>query len=531
MSKQLAYKSLDNVGINGLNTQSNPTTLDASWLTNADNIVLRESGRISFRKGFKQNVLANTDGAASAPLKIGAIGETEDGTIVAAVGTNMYTVDFTTPDTPWTDVHAVVSGTDSDWQMCAFKDELYCSQDGHEMLEFDASLTPSWIPMSSTSGHNHTAATSITVINPSCCLAFYGRMWAGGCSEDKGTLLYSDLLNAHKWGSGSAGFIDLHSVWDSDEIVAIAPHFGKLVIFGRHNIVIYNGPSDPSTMSLDEVITGIGCVSRDSVVAVGDDLMFMSDTGLRSLLRTTEKDKLPLTDLSLNIKDTIVRNIGQSSNIKSCYVENEGVLVTSFVDLNITYVFDMKHTTPNQAPRITTWSTTDSYNPSCMINSSSKGFLMGQFAGSVATYEDYYDKTYISGGTYTDNPYNGTFKTVWIDLGDSVVASLLKKMKAVISGGPGTQVGVKWYKDFDVIPSRTLGFVLNPTQSGVQALWGAATSLFGAAKYAPIYGLKEYNIPLTGSAKFLQLEMSAETAGYTASLQDLTLLYKQGKIR
>jgi len=54
MAKQLSYKPLDNIGINGLNTQSNPSTLDSSWLTKADNIVLRESGRISFRKGLSK---------------------------------------------------------------------------------------------------------------------------------------------------------------------------------------------------------------------------------------------------------------------------------------------------------------------------------------------------------------------------------------------------------------------------------------------------------------------------------------------
>lgn len=528
MANQLSYKSLDNIGINALNTQSNPTTLDASWLTSADNIVLRESGRISFRKGFKQNILANTDGPSSSALKIGAIGETDGGTILASIGTKFYTVDFTTPDTPWTAGHTVVGGTDSDWKMCKFKQGMYCTQKDHELMEYDSGV---WTPISSTSGYNATSASTITTLNPSCGMAFYGRLWIGGCSQDKGTLLYSDLLNAHKWGSGSSGFIDLHTVWDSDEIVAIASFYGKLVIFGRHNIAIYSNPTDPSNMALDEVIRGVGCVSRDSVVAVGDDLMFMSDTGLRSLLRTTEKDKLPLTDLSLNIKDTIVRNIGQSSNIKSCYVESEGVLIVSFVDLNITYVFDIKHTTPNRAPRITTWSAIGDYNPSAMDYTATKGFLIGQHAGSIATYEGYYDKTYSSGGVYISNPYNGKFRTVWIDLGDSVVASLLKKMKAVISGGPGTQVGVKWYKDFGVEPSKTLSFTLNPTASGIQALWGSTTSLFGQSKYAPIYGLKEYNISLTGSAKFLQLEMSAETAGYTASLQDLTLLYKQGKIR
>ena len=57
MAKQLAYQPLTNLGINGLNLQDNPASLDASWLTSATNIMLRESGRISFRKGFKQKVV------------------------------------------------------------------------------------------------------------------------------------------------------------------------------------------------------------------------------------------------------------------------------------------------------------------------------------------------------------------------------------------------------------------------------------------------------------------------------------------
>lgn len=56
MAKQLIAQPLPNFGINGLNTQSNPNSLDPSYLTSADNIVLRESGRISFRKGLKQKV-------------------------------------------------------------------------------------------------------------------------------------------------------------------------------------------------------------------------------------------------------------------------------------------------------------------------------------------------------------------------------------------------------------------------------------------------------------------------------------------
>jgi len=43
--------------------------------------------------------------------------------------------------------------------------------------------------------------------------------------------------------------------------------------------------------------------------------------------------------------------------------------------------------------------------------------------------------------------------------------------------------------------------------------------------------LKEYKTPLTGSAKHLKLNLSIASNGYDASIQDLTLLHKQGKIR
>jgi len=522
MAKQLSYKPLDSIGINGLNTQFNPTILESSWLTKADNIILRESGRISFRKGLKQNVLANTDGTASAALKIGSLVEHKDGStnkVFAGIGTKIYTVDFTTPDTPWTG--SFTAGTASDWQFVNFNQGCYGFQVSNPPIKYTSST---WAVTTN-------KPTGVTTFDPSCGMGYYGRIWAGGITEEKDVVYYSDTLQGDTWTGGASGVIDLKTVWGTDEIVAIAPMFGKLVIFGKHNIAIYNGPTDPDTMVLDEVIKGIGCASRDSVVSIGDDLYFLSSTGVRSLNRTTEKDKMPLQDLSLTIKDTLIRNISNSTNTKAVYIENEGIYVLSFVDKNITYVFDIKHQTPAETPRITTWTFDGDREPASFAYTESKDLLVGQQAGAVSTYEGYFDKDYVSGGTYTSTSYTGSFKTIWINLGDSVVASLLKKMKAVISGGSGTNIGVKWYKDFSLTPSKTHSFLLNPTTTGTVSLYGASTSLYGASKYTPLYGLKEYNIPLTGSAKHLQIEMSGETNGYVASLQDMTLLYKQGKIR
>jgi hypothetical protein len=71
MAKELTYQPLQDIGINGLNTQDNPATLNPSYLTKAENVVIRESGRIAFRKGLKQKVTPSG-------TKIGSIVEHND---------------------------------------------------------------------------------------------------------------------------------------------------------------------------------------------------------------------------------------------------------------------------------------------------------------------------------------------------------------------------------------------------------------------------------------------------------------------
>ena len=103
---------------------------------------------------------------------------------------------------------------------------------------------------------------------------------------------------------------------------------------------------------------------------------------------------------------------------------------------------------------------------------------------------------------------------------------------------------VKRYKDFEMTPKISPTFKLNPTLSGEPSYWGATFSKYGpltghthnsathpaASKYAPIHGFKERSIPLAGSAKYIRLEWDGVTKGYKASLQSLSLLFKQGKI-
>jgi hypothetical protein len=104
-------------------------------------------------------------------------------------------------------------------------------------------------------------------------------------------------------------------------------------------------------------------------------------------------------------------------------------------------------------------------------------------------------------------------------------------MLLVLEGGSGSVLSLRWYKDFSGSSSAETLIELRPDTTGSTALWGASSSLYGASKFTPIYGLKEYKTPLTGSAKHLKLNLSLASNGYDASIQDLTLLHKEGKIR
>ena len=544
MAKELAYQPLTNLGINGLNTQHNPAVLDSSWLTKAENVVLRESGRIAFRKGLKQKVAPSGTAIASMIEHKEADGTNK---IFASYGTSIYTVDFTDPADAFpssgADVKHTVANSSGDWQFVNFNNRLHCFHAGVIPQRYDGSLGSGvkW------TAHATDPASIGTLFDPSCGMGYYGRIWVGGVNEAKDVVYYSNLLDGDDWIGGDTGLIDLAKVWGTDEIVALAPFYGKLVIFGKNNIVIYDTPQTVGSLALNEVIRGVGLVSRDSVQAIGDDLVFLSNTGLRSLGRTTEKDKLPLTDYSINIKDTLIRNIGNSVNVKSVYVENEGIYIMSFIDKNINYVFDFKHFTPNKVPRVTTWTFDEDREPASMIYTELySGLLVGQKDGSIAGYEKHYDTDLAGASTYTDASYTWSMETVWIDLGESVSASLLKRLFMVLEGGSGATMGLKWYKDYSVTPSTITSIVLNPVTTGTTSLWGASDSLYGAttaththdaavhpsnSTYAPVYGLKEYRTPLTGSAKNIKIGMDIESNGFDASLQTLTLLHKQGKIR
>ena len=541
--KPLSPLVLDSVGVFGLNTQANASSLDHRWLVKADNVMIDAEGRMTSRKGIRQI----TDSIGAFPIKsIHNHKNTDGSTVLFSSGDNkIWKIDTST--VPFTSTVQTFTGTpqtitDDNWQWVQYDDDSVGVQAGHKPIHYNGT-TGAWMDLEDTS--SYTAPSGVTTFNPSCILANFGRSWAAGIAEDKETVFYSRTLAHHEWTGVGSGLINMRSVWGFDEVVALESFNGKLIIFGKNNIAIYNDPFDPSaaTFALDEVIRGVGCAARDSVHAFGDDVLFLSADGVRSLNRTKIQDKMPLTDLTKNVKNDIIKNIISSSaeDIKAQYNTSGGYYVLSFTGINETYILDFKSYNEDGTPRISKWNFASLRAPKSFLSLSTGELYIGRgtkqltgsatainsFNGVVAKYDDYHDMDY-SGSTPIYSDYQTEFKTVWMDFGNPYTAKLLKKFSCVIDGGREQDVTISWYRDYSTQGDSTT-FSLVPVSTGAIALFG--TGLYGTSKYSPLFFPKEYRINLSKAAKVVQIEMINLIKGFKGSLQGMTVLAKEGKIR
>ena len=290
---QLQPVSVQAPGFKGLNTQASVVDLDPSWALEATNCIIDRGGRIASRKGWT----AVTTAAIGGTPAIEALAEyiKIDGTtqFISAANNILYSGSATL-----TNIYSTAI-TANRWQMVNFNNYLWLFQRAHAPLRWDGTTM---VTIASLAGIG-------TAPQANAVLGAYGRLWAADISTDKTILYFSDTLIGQNWTGGSAGTLDLKSVWTAgmDTITALAAFNGYLVIFGKKSILVYQSPSNPASMTLVEHIKGIGSVSRDTVQDIGTDILFLSDTGVRSLARTIQEK---LSNLFL---DKIFKDVGLKS--------------------------------------------------------------------------------------------------------------------------------------------------------------------------------------------------------------------------
>jgi hypothetical protein len=557
--KQLQNISIVAPGFFGLNTQESGVTLSPNYAQQVDNVVIDKFGRLGARKGWTMKTTDGADELDGNPIRFMLDNLNADGslTLLSAGNNKVFTGgngEALTDVTP-----ALYTITDNDWSGASLSETALLVQEGHEPLVYNPVATPvmqsmvyymseadgsvadyASLPGSPTTGDRyHTVDTNtvyewdgstwndVTVVQnygtayPKHAIAAYGRFWA-----HNGSTVYwsTDILDPDFpcFCGGTSGSLNIASVLprNVDEIVSLAVHNDFLVIFCKHNIVLYSGASNPIgiNFALADIIAGVGCVAKNSVQPTGNDLIFLSDTGVRSLGRLISEKSLPMRDLTKNIRDDFIKtmnleiaNYDSLDHVCSVYSEQNAFYLISFPSLQIVYVLDMRSALEDGSARCTVW---NQYEAHSFLRLPDRSLLIGKPDG-IGEY-----------GGYTDNgaTYRLSFYSHYLDLGNSVTKKILKQIKLTIFGGSGQEFTVKLGTDYEDNFSQYV-FTID---TGTVYEYGIAE--YGLSEFVGGVLLDTIKSSVGGSGNVIQIGFEADVFGSELSVQTLDCFLKTGRI-
>jgi len=513
MSKPLQSYSLSAPGFYGLNTEESPLDLGIGFALVATNCILDQYGRIGARKGWTR---VNSSSGNLGANDVGVIHELvqTDGTLtVLFAGNNkIFKLGASNVVTELTygGGGTAPTITASNWQCASLNGIAYFFQSGHDPLIYDPAIsTSTYRRVSEKTGY------VATVPQANICLSAFGRLWVANTSTDKVTVSFSDLIAGHVWGGGTSGSLDVSRVWPNgaDEVMGLAAHNDFLFIFGKRQILVYSGASTPATIVLSDTVGSIGCIARDTIQSVGSDVIFLSDSGVRSLMRTIQEKSAPLRDLSKNVRFDLNSSLASETlaNLKSVYSEKEAFYLLVLPATFQVYCFDTKQSLQDGASRVTKW---DSIAPTSLRSLRNGDLYIGK-NGYIGKYSGYLDDTLT---------YRFAYYTNNADLGNPNQISVLKTVSAIVIGGSNQYLSIKW--GFDYSGAYQSQNIYIPTQTSYEY----GTAEYGIAEYTSGVPIKTLRANASGAGKIVQTGYETTINNVSFSIQKIEIQAKDGRL-
>ena len=512
MSKPLQSYSLSAPGFFGLNTEDSPLDLGAGFALVATNCILDQYGRIGARKGWDR---VNSSSGTLGANDVGVIHELvqTDGTLtVLFAGNNkLFKLGASNVVTELTygGGGTAPTITASNWQCASLNSITYFFQTGHDPLIYDPAVSiTTFRRVSEKTGYTGTVPLANIAISA------FGRLWVANTSTDKVTITFSDLIAGHIWSGGTSGSLDVSRVWPNgaDEVMGLAAHNDFLFIFGKRQILVYSGASTPASLVLSDTVGSIGCIARDTIQSIGSDVVFLSDSGVRSLMRTIQEKSAPLRDLSKNVRFDLNSSLASEvlADLKSVYSEKEAfyllVLPTTFQ----VYCFDTKQSLQDGSSRVTKW---DSIAPTSLRSLRNGDLYIGK-NGYIGKYAGYLDDT---------STYRFAYYTNNADLGNPNQISVLKTISAIVIGGSNQFLTINW--GFDYSGAYEAQNVYIPTQVSYEY----GTAEYGTAEYTSGIPIKTLRANASGAGKIVQTGYETTINDVALSLQKIEIQAKDGR--
>ena len=447
------------------------------------NAVFGVNGQVETRKGLVAYSSAWASGTPTQLFEYLAA----DGTsrIIAATSSDLFEV------TSSAKTSRVGSLTPSagDWKFLNFNGKVLGWQAGH---------TP--IVKTGAGNFANISAASGTLPDGNAACAAFGRVWA--LDDDKQTIRYSALLDETKWDTDDGGgVIDMRTVWTQgmDQVVAIEAFGSSLVVFGRRHIVLWQDGSgsqlglSPLNMYVTDTVDNVGALSRNGVCMVGElDIVFWSDSGIRSLRRSVQERSNPHNDISPKNRLYIAAGISaiNKDNIRMAYHAKDGFVLAQAPAYDQILCFDVRGIMNGGEARMTEWFV----NAKALAITRDQELLVG-ITNNLGTYSGYRDFTVA---------YTLTINTGWIDIrGNPRRKQALKLLRSFTNKG---QTSVTYRRDFDANTDYSVSV---------------------GDDFLADTGGQQFRAPLAGEASFIQIGLTNSTTVQSAYGLSGASLYTQ----
>lgn len=461
----------------GLNFEGEGTARQPEHARVAQNIVFDQAGRACSRKGFAPTTTTPLTGTPD--IEQIHMMDTSSGNkliFTATVSGNEMIYESIAPYTATTDVTGITPSANN-WQFVNFNEMVIGAQNTDTMI-FKTYGGAAFAAITAASG---------TVPDGNCVHSAFGRLWAqkGQTTTERATMVACALLDETHWTTGAFEFNLLGNASavtaGYDEIVAIDSFDNFLIVFMRNSITIYNSPDDPANMGIEKIIQGVGCIARDSIQKVGDDIIWLSATGIRSLKHTVQSENnLEFGDLTRGVRRELILKVAQGSTdaIRSTYFPEDAIYM--LITNDMVWALDLHLHSAGGQPKITqfpstTWSSL-AYHEAVLY--------IGQ-DGQVGTYSTYLDDAAM---------YEMKWMSQWSDFGTNKL-KVLKKVNSIVKAAADQNVTFLWELEYG---------------SGS----GSATAVTSGSGTSAEYGIAEFGIAeWSGSTDLSRLSTHASRSG------------------
>lgn len=512
----LQHIPLATPGFMGLNSEMASGLLGPEWATELDNAIIDGNNRLAGRLGWSDlTTNPNAD-----PLVSGFEYLQHDGTAELIYATDNATIVRSVDDgVSFSDVTGSAVFTEGTWQWLNFADRAIGIQSGKQPIVYTGT---SFSHISDTANEPTGGAGT----------AFGGRLWIADI--DGSTLKYCSLLDETDWSGSDTGSWNFQNVWKgTDTIQAVGVHNGALVVFGKRNVLFLTDGAG-STLGLNplqayvaDVISGVGCIARDSVQNVDGDLWFLSESGLVSLGRLIQERSNPINNLSKNVRSEMMDDVNDTNfdtnDIRSVYSPIDRFYLLSLprasgsTEVGKTWVFDTRAQMPDGAARcLGKW---QGLVPQTLILTEANALVSSNLAnaGELFQYTSFRDDL---------DPYTFVYRSGWTDLGAPGIKKLLKRFAGVFFADTEITIGFKWAWDFGTeFATRNKTF---PAGGGTSqwdlGLWG--TAVWGGGEST----LRDGKVVPGGSGEYIKWGIDATIDGTEFSIQQLELFAKLGRL-